>query len=180
MVDYTKLCDPKLLVDFWPADGMSDEDKMFAYIRFIIYSTVLIYALNRDQRIFPIATISIGVLVFSFKRQDQANYVEDLKSCKPATYENPAGNRLIAPGYLGSQASCGRNAELVEAHQIMEPQQALYGGEFLRQFMPTPMSTKNFAGGQKRFAEFLGQPNPPNKPFCKDTNSLCVPSFTGR
>jgi hypothetical protein len=179
------------LTNFWPTASMSDLEKLQASTRFIIYATVLLYAYQRDPRIFTIALVSIFVLYFSYKRQQRATAVmppasdepQTTEKCRQATEENPAGNRLVGPGYLASAPTCDQPDyinSLINQRQIMQPQQALFGGTFEREFYTTPLAMDDWAAGQKKFAEYLGQPLSPSEPFCKDDQSKCVASWTGR
>ena len=176
---------------FWPMATMTDLEKLCASTRFIIYATVILYAYQRDPRIFTIALISIFVLYFSYRRQQRATATiqivsdepQTTKKCRQATEENPAGNRLLGPGYLASAPTCDEPDyinSLVNQRQIMQPQQALFGGNFERSFISTPLAMGDWAAGQKKFAEYLGQPLSPSQPFCKNDPSKCVASWTGR
>lgn len=179
------------LTVFWPTATMTDLEKLQASTRFIVYATVLLYAYQRDPRIFTIALVSIFVLYFSYKRQQRATATmppssdepQTTEKCRQATEENPAGNRLLGRDYLASAPTCDEPDyinSLISQRQIMQPQQALFGGNFERSFMSTPLAMSDFAAGQKKFAEYLGQPLAPNKPFCKNDPSKCVASWTGR
>ena len=170
---------------FWPTATMTDLEKLHASTRFIIYATVIIYAYQRDPRIFTIALVSIFVLYFSYRRQQHtvAFYETQVApKCRQATEENPAGNRMLSRDYLASAPTCddpGYINALINQHQIMQPQQALFGGNFER-FNTMPLAMGDWAAGQKKFAEYLGQPLVPNEPFCKNDQSKCVASWTGR
>ena len=175
------------LMVFWPSKNMSNAEKLNASTRFIIYASVLIYFTRKDPRIFAIGLISIFVLVFCFKRESVATFVEkeevSEEKCRLPTKENPAGNRLLGPGYLDSAPLCDdpdKINSLISQKQVMEPQQLLFGGQFNREFYSTPLAMQDWASGQGHFAEFLGEPLPPNKNFCKNDPKKCIASWTGR
>ena len=182
------LIDPSQMLVFWPSKTMTDAEKLNASTRFIIYASIIIYAIRRDPKVFPIGLVSIFVLVFCYKRQAQAAYHTTEESaptekCRLPTPENPAGNRLLGPGYLDSTPLCDDPDyinSMISQRQILQPQQALFGGEFDREFYSTPLAMDDWPAGQKKFAEWLGAPLPPNKNFCKNDPSKCVASWTGR
>ena len=184
----SELIDPSQMLVFWPSKTMTDAEKLNASTRFIIYASIIIYATRRDPKVFPIGLISIFVLVFCYKRQVQAAYHTAEESvptekCRLPTPENPAGNRLLGPGYLDSAPLCDDPNyinSMISQRQILQPQQALFGGEFDREFYSTPLAMDDWPAGQKKFAEWLGAPLPPNKNFCKNDPSKCIASWTGR
>ena len=189
-MDCKTLMNTSDLLVFWPSKTMTDAEKLHASTRFIIYASVIIYYIRRDPRIFSVALVSIFVLIFSYRRQSVATHVPDIAviepvspKCRMPTEENPAGNRLLGPGYLASAPLCDDpeyiNA-MISQKQITDPQQAMFGGQFDREFYSTPLAMKDWASGQGKFAEYCGQPLPPNKSFCKNDPSKCVASWTGR
>ena len=188
-MDCTSLLKTSELLVFWPSKKMTDAEKVNASTRFIIYASVLIYYTHNDPRIFLIGLISIFVLVFCFKRQNAvAPYHSPVetttpKKCRLPTEENPAGNRLLGPGYLDSTPLCNDPNyinSMISQKQVMEPQQLLFGGQFDREFYSTPLAMTDWPSGQQKYAEYLGQPLPPNKNFCKNDASKCIASWTGR
>jgi len=190
-MDWTSLFKTSELLVFWPSKKMTDTEKLNASTRFIIYASVLIYYTHGDPRIFLIGLISILVLAFCFKRQNVAPYIvgrETLikpvpEKCRQPTVDNPAGNRLLGPGYLDSAPLCDDPDyinSMIAQKQVMEPQQLMFGGQFEREFYSTPLAMDDWPSGQQKYAEFLGQPLPPNKNFCKNDSSKCSASWTGR
>ena len=189
--DPLQLIKPSELMVVWPSKNMTNAEKLNASTRFIIYASVLIYFTRKDPRIFAIGLISIFVLIFCFKREATATYIvqketlteEPKEKCRQPTKDNPAGNRLLGPGYLDSAPLCdepGKINAMISQKQVMEPQQLMFGGQFDRQFYSTPLAMQDWATGQGNFAEFLGEPLPPNKDFCKNNPKKCIASWTGR
>ena len=182
------LLNPTNLLIFWPSSKMTDIEKLHASTRFIIYASLGIYLTQRDPRIFTIGLLSIFVLVFCYRRQQRATAIPPLdpqvsEKCRAATENNPAGNRLLGRDYLASAPGCDDPAyinALINQGQPMEPQQYLFGSGLDKIINPTPLAHKDWAAGQGKFAEFLGQPLSPSKPFCKNDPSKCIASWTGR
>ena len=60
--------DPKQLIrtdkvlEFWPSQTLTPEERVNATARFIIYATCIIYLINRDIRIFVLGGTALGVL----------------------------------------------------------------------------------------------------------------------
>ena len=189
--DPLMLINPSQMLVFWPSKTMTDAEKLNASTRFIIYASIIIYATHKDPKVFPIGLLSIFVLVFCYKRQSQATFHDaqeptlpaPTSKCRLPTPNNPAGNRLLGPGYLDSAPLCDDPNyinSMISQGQILQPQQALFGGQFDREFYSTPLAMDDWPAGQKKFAEWLGAPLPPNKNFCKNDPSKCIASWTGR
>ena len=64
--DPSILLDTKLLLQLWPIEWMTREEKLNAISRFVIFSTVLGILLFRDIKIFVTGAITLGVLVITY------------------------------------------------------------------------------------------------------------------
>tara|TARA_B000000475_G_scaffold266093_1_gene255442 strand:+ start:10 stop:690 length:681 start_codon:yes stop_codon:yes gene_type:complete len=97
--------DPKQLIrtdkvlEFWPSNTLTPEERINATARFIIYATCIIYLINRDIRIFVLGGTALGVL-YIMERSDMVR--EGLPRtanngipCQLPTQDNPCANVLM-------------------------------------------------------------------------------------
>ena len=97
--------DPKQLIrtdkvlQFWPSNTVTPEERINATARFIIYATCIIYLINRDIRIFVLGGTALGVL-YIMERSDMVR--EGLPRtanngipCQLPTQDNPCANVLM-------------------------------------------------------------------------------------
>ena len=99
--------DPKQLIrtdkvlEFWPSNSLTPEERVNATARFIIYATCILYLINRDIRIFVLGGTALGVL-YVMERSDMIKHVnaktaheKPKRPCTLPTEDNPMGNVLM-------------------------------------------------------------------------------------
>ena len=99
--------DPKQLIrtdkvlEFWPSQTLTPEERVNATARFIIYATCIIYLINRDIRIFVLGGTALGVL-YIMEKSDMIKlglaktaHERPPRPCTKPTQDNPMGNVLM-------------------------------------------------------------------------------------
>ena len=97
--------DPKQLIrtdkvlEFWPSNTLTPEERINATARFIIYATCIIYLINRDIRIFVLGGTALGVL-YIMERSDMVREglprtANNSIPCQLPTQDNPCANVLM-------------------------------------------------------------------------------------
>jgi len=99
--------DPKQLIrtdkvlEFWPSQTLTPEERVNATARFIIYATCIIYLINRDIRIFVLGGTALGVLYIMEKSDmiqlglEKTAHERPPRPCTKPTQDNPMGNVLM-------------------------------------------------------------------------------------
>lgn len=54
------------LLDFWPTSKQSAKDRVNATARFVLYSTCIIYVINRDSRVFALGLLVLALLYYMY------------------------------------------------------------------------------------------------------------------
>lgn len=95
------------LLEFWPTAKQSARERVAATMRFVIYSTCVVYLINRDPRVFALGIFVVAIAYYMYT----ANMIKDGK-IRPAqgdarmsgplrsnvtmpSMENPMGNVLM-------------------------------------------------------------------------------------
>lgn len=81
MDELKKIFNTADLLKFWPSANQSAKERVLATSRFIIYSTCIVYIINRDSRIFAVCILALAILYYLYN----ANMIVD-------------GNSLIGDG----------------------------------------------------------------------------------
>jgi len=192
------LDNPKVLfnqdevLDFWPRKEQDPENRINSATRFIIYATVILYLLKRDQRVFILALLVIGAMVYLYKRdkiapspviERQTIYQPPPPpNCQKPTRDNPMANVLLSDYVTepNRPSACyyPTVANLV-AKDLDDtfPTDQYPGARSTasRQFYSNPSTT--IPNDQTAFAEFCYGKK--NKPMCKDTPGVCNPNARG-
>ena len=130
---------------FWPAKGQSSGERTNATVRFIIYSSLLIYLFNRDVRVFALAAVAI--LIVSIMSVNNLIQERMQPSCVRGTAENPMGNFLMSDysDRPDRPAACGSVKE-------MDAQEKLLAASF-------PQDSGDFWGRRSGANRFYTMPN---------------------
>lgn len=91
------------LIEFWPTSDQTFAERINAVVRFILYGTILTYAISRDPRyvLYGVATILIISFIYENKKQTEAFSEGDgvgargKPACVRPTTNNPFGNVLL-------------------------------------------------------------------------------------
>ncbi len=191
--------DPQQLIradqvsQFWPTSEQTPEDRINAASRFIIYTTTIVYVINRDPRIFVLGATVLGV-IFILHRSNMITetYGRNVRGgteCQFPTKDNPMGNVLItdytdAPNRL---EACyypsvrpfvnhySANDIPYDSGRSRTPLPKYLRNAAERQFVSNPVTS--IPGDQTGFAEWLYGPK--NGPMCKSGTAVCSPDARG-
>lgn len=191
--------DPKQLIrsdrvsQFWPTSEQTPVDRINAASRFIIYTTCIVYVINRDPRIFVLGATVLGVIYILHRSkmisETYGRTVCGKTGCQFPTRDNPMGNVLItdytdAPNRLEAcyYPSVKPFVDHYSANSIpydsgrsrtAMPKYLRNAAE--RQFVSNPVTT--IPGDQTGFAEWLYGSK--NGPMCKSGTAFCDPNARG-
>jgi hypothetical protein len=182
------------VLQFWPNNEQTPEDRINASSRFIIYACCIIYLIRRDPRIFVLGSTILGVLYVMYKgKMVKEGYgfsvSGDERGCQLPTEDNPMANVLItdytdAPNrleacyyptvkpfvksYLDDRISYdnGRSRSPLPEYQR---------NAVARQFVTTAVS--KIPGEQTKFAEWCYGSK--NSRDCRTNPELCNPNARG-
>ena len=65
--DPKELIKAKEILQFWPTNKQSPEERVNAASRFVIYATCFLYLIRRDIRVFVLGATVLGVLYVMYK-----------------------------------------------------------------------------------------------------------------
>lgn len=169
----------KLLV-FWPTSSQSAKERAEATARFVIYSSVLVYIINRDVRVFALGGLVLAILYYLYT----ANMISDgshvrtsgtngrtTSSLYPSatlpTLDNPMGNVLMTdyvdqPDRPAAAWYPSVRQEVQNAWSQIHPFERKRDAE--RNFYTMPNTT--IPNDQTGFAQACH--GKPFAPFCKD------------
>lgn len=54
------------LLEFWPTEKQSARERVSATTRFVIYSTCVVYLINRDPRVFALGALVLSILYYMY------------------------------------------------------------------------------------------------------------------
>lgn len=91
------------LLKFWPSAKQTADERIYSTTRFILYTTVIIYLIKRDSRIFALAALVLGILYVLHRsgmiQEGRAQVVTSdgraMRGVTMPTFDNPMGNVLI-------------------------------------------------------------------------------------
>ncbi len=178
---------------FWPTSEQTPEDRINAASRFVIYTTGLVYLMNRDPRIFVLGATVLGVIFILYRwrmvKETYGKPVNRMGQCQFPSKDNPMGNVLItdytdAPNRLEAcyypsvrpfvnHYSADRIPYDSGRSRTPLPQYLRNAAE--RQFVSNPVTS--IPGDQTGFAEWLYGPK--NGPMCKSGTAACSPNARG-
>lgn len=92
------------LIEFWPTSDQTFAERINAVVRFILYGTILTYAIARNPRyvLYGVATILIISFIYENKTQTEAFRegegvgAASKEACVRPTKNNPFGNVLLS------------------------------------------------------------------------------------
>lgn len=191
--------DPKQLVradqvlQFWPNNKQTPEDRINAASRFVIYACTIIYLIRRDPRIFVLGGTALSVLYVMYKSKlikESYGFKSDRNGeCQMPTLDNPMGNVLITD-YTDNPnrpSACDYNQVKpyvkyflddripFDAGRSRSPMPEYQRKAAARQFISTAVS--KIPGDQTTFAEWCYGPK--NGPICRSDPRLCDPNARG-
>jgi len=184
------------ITEFWPDNTQTENDRINATTRFIIYSTCIIYLMKRDVRVFVLAAMVLSVLYIFHKNEmitveNTANpmTVQYGSDCQRPTEDNPMSNFLLSD-YVDNpnkQPACFYPTVEGEVKKYLDdtipydcgrsrcPLPKYQRNAAARQFISTPNSANPSA--QTEFAEWCYGKK--FQPMCRDDPSKCNPNARG-
>lgn len=187
------------VLKFWPTSGQDPDERINATSRFIVYATVVLYALRRDIRLFILAAMVLSVLYLFYKRDiisgsdkeqpaysGDRNYVPD---CQKPTLDNPMANVLLSDyeDFPDRPPACYYPSVASEVKSLFDDKIPFDEGRSrsplpkyqrraaARQFISAPVST--IPSAQTDFAEWCYGKK--FRPLCRDDPSKCNPDIRG-
>ena len=173
------------LLDFWPTSKQSANERVLATTRFVIYSTCIIYFIQRDTRIFALGLLVLAVLYYLKKNNMIVDGKTSIASGRQAnilrpevslpTRDNPMGNVLMneyvdEPDRPSAAWYPSVRTEVQQQWSEIHPFERIRDAE--RNFYTMPVTT--IPGDQTGFAEAsFGKKF---SPMCKDQGgTACDP-----
>ena len=91
------------LLNFWPTNTQTADERINSTTRFILYTSSIVYLIKRDPKVFIFALMVIGVLFAMHKTNvispgngtRPTNITEENKACQPPSFDNPMANVLM-------------------------------------------------------------------------------------
>jgi hypothetical protein len=170
------------LLKFWPSARQTAEDRMYSTTRFILYSSVIVYLIKRDSRIFALAALVLGILYMLYRsgmiQEGRAQGVTSdgrpMRGVTMPTFDNPMGNVLMtdyadkpdrpAAGYYPTVQN-----EIQKQWNVIHPFERQRDAE--RNFYTVASTTIP----NDRDAFTTAAYGDRNAPMCRDTPGACDP-----
>ena len=157
------------ITSFWPASKQSSAERINSSTRFILYSSCVLYLINRDIRVIVLALLFVTALFVMSKSghirdPKKESYTES--ACQKPTADNPLGNVLLSDytdnpnrpeacpysSVKSSVADYLDNTVLYGPARTRSPTAEYQRKAFARQFITGPVSS--IPGDQTGFAEW--------------------------
>tara|TARA_B100000287_G_C20557194_1_gene750913 strand:+ start:31 stop:672 length:642 start_codon:yes stop_codon:yes gene_type:complete len=191
--------DPKQLIrtdkvlEFWPSNLLTPEERINATARFIIYATCILYIINRDIRVFVLGGTALGVL-YIMERTDMIKHVDaktahenPKKPCTLPTQDNPMGNVLLSDfSDRPDRPSACEYSTVKKSSDLFTTNGIKYGPMRSRSSLPEYQrnacarqftSTANSSLGNDPYYEFIHGKQ--GKDTCRQDSRLCDPDARG-
>jgi hypothetical protein len=185
------------VLQFWPTNTQSGDERVNAASRFIIYAACFIYLIRRDPRIFVLASTVLGVLYVMYNSgmvkegEARPTRVEEQAeaSCQLPTMDNPMGNMLLSDftDRPDRPSACYHSSVKRELDSTLNSRMKYTPGRsrtalpqyqvnaMARQFVSNPVTTA--VGDQTGFAEWCYGKK--FQPMCKSDTNFCNPDARG-
>jgi hypothetical protein len=195
--DPSELFRTNKLLNFWPTNLQSPDERINATTRFILYTALLVFLIKKDVKVFIFAAMVLGVL-FAMYKTDVISAGEDHRpavatekhnSCQLPSFDNPMANVLMSdyeknpnrppacyyPSVRQGVKTFLDNTFQYDAGRSRSALPSVQRNAASRQFISAPVST--IPGAQTDFAEWCYGKK--NQPMCKDDASMCNPNARG-
>jgi hypothetical protein len=183
------------IVSFWPTSTQSAAERINSSTRFILYSTSVLYIINRDLRVIIMALLAIVVL-FMFAKTGVVKDPDASVStsatddtCQKPTADNPLGNVLLTdytdnpnrpdacwyPSVKPQVEQYLDNTVMYGPARTRSPTAPYQRKAFARQFITGPVSS--IPGDQTGFAEWCYGKK--FSPQCRNDPKNCDADYWG-
>jgi len=191
--------DPKQLIkadrvlQFWPTNKQSPEERVNAASRFVIYATCFLYLIRRDIRVFVLGATVLGVLYVMYKakmiKETYGRPVFGGESCQMPSIDNPMANVLLTDftDNPNRPPACDYSSVRPIVRSFVDDRIPYDAG---RSRSPLPMYQKNASarqfvsgpvtsipGDQTAFAEWCYGDK--NRSLCRSDVGTCSPNARG-
>jgi len=185
------------VLQFWPTNTQSADERVNAASRFIIYAACFIYLIRRDPRIFVLASTVLGVLYVMYNSdmvkegEARPSHIEENAeaSCQLPTMDNPMGNMLLSDftDRPDRPSACYHSSVKRELDVTLNNRMKYMAGRsrtalpqyqmnaMARQFVSNPVTTA--VGDQTGFAEWCYGKK--FQPMCRSDTTYCNPDARG-
>lgn len=191
--------DPKELIkaakvlQFWPTNKQSPEERVNAASRFVIYATCFLYLIRRDIRIFVLGATVLGVLYVMYKakmiKETYGRSTFGGHGCQMPSIDNPMANVLLTDitDNPNRPPACDYSSVRPIVRSFVDDRIPYDAG---RSRSPLPMYQKSAAsrqfvsgpvtsipGDQTAFAEWCYGDR--HRPLCRSDTGACSPNARG-
>ena len=191
--------DPKQLIkadrvlQFWPTNKQSPEERVNAASRFVIYATCFLYLIRRDIRVFVLGATVLGVLYVMYKakmiKETYGRPVFGGESCQMPSIDNPMANVLLTDftDNPNRPPACDYSSVRPIVRSFVDDRIPYDAG---RSRSPLPMYQKNASarqfvsgpvtsipGDQMAFAQWCYGDK--NRSMCRSDTGVCDPNARG-
>jgi hypothetical protein len=195
--DPQELINREKVLQFWPTNKQSAEERVNAASRFIIYAACFIYLIRRDPRIFVLAATVMGVLYVMYNSDmvkegtARPTVMEEngYSTCQMPTDDNPMGNMLLSdfvdrpdrPSACHNSSVRNNISDSLENRTKYMPGRSrtalpkYQANAMARQFVSNPVTSA--MGDQTGFAEWCYGKK--MAPMCKSDGTQCNPDARG-
>ena len=106
-------------LEFWPSKSMTENEKINAMTRFVLYATIILSILKRSFVVAVVGLIVITTIAFIYSRKkhrDMLLVIQSAKSCRLPTMDNPYMNTPTHEfGKAPIRTPCCVDPEVVDA-----------------------------------------------------------------
>lgn len=181
------------IASFWPTSSQSPAERINSSTRFILYTSCVLYLINRDMRVILLGLLSIAALYVLYKAgivKDTSAYETAVSAdCQKPTPENPLANVLLSdytdnpsrpeacpyPSVKPSVEEYLDNTVKFGPARTRSPTAEYQRKAFARQFITGPVSS--IPGDQTAFAEWCYGKK--FSPQCRNDPKNCDADYWG-
>ena len=188
--DPKELIKAKEILQFWPTNKQSPEERVNAASRFVIYATCFLYLIRRDIRVFVLGATVLGVLYVMYKskmiKETYGRPTFGGQGCQMPSIDNPMANVLLTDitDNPNRPPACDYSSVRPIVRSFVDDRIPYDAG---RSRSPLPMYQKSAAsrqfvsgpvtsipGDQTGFAEWCYGDR--HRPLCRSDTGACSPN----
>lgn len=181
------------ITSFWPLSSQPGAERINSSTRFVLYTSCVLYLINRDIRVIVLALLAITALFLMYK----SGQIKDVKltvtkakeTCQKPNADNPLGNVLLSdytdnpsrpeacwyPSVKNDVAKYLDNTVMYGPSRTRSPTAEYQRKAFARQFITGPVSS--IPGDQTGFAEWCYGKK--FSPQCRNDPKNCDADYWG-
>lgn len=181
------------ITSFWPLSSQPGAERINSSTRFVLYTSCVLYLINRDIRVIVLALLAVTALFLMYKsgqiKDVQMTVTNAPVTCQKPTADNPLGNVLLSdytdnpnrpeacwyPSVKNGVAEYLDNTVLYGPARTRSPTAEYQRKAFARQFMTGPVSS--IPGDQTGFAEWCYGKK--FSPQCRNDPKNCDADYWG-